>query len=636
VTISNGQVTAGEVRHPDTTPPAVTLSSPADGATVKGSVALSATTPVSGTGRVQFVVDGNVVGTSANGASPYTLSWDSSTVVDGVHWLAARVTDAQGRINTSAVTTVNVQNTASPPPGAIGIDGTASADGRGVVTSSPLSTTQAADLVLAFVSSDGPATAGGQTSSVSGGGLSWSLVRRQNTRFGTSEVWKALAPARLSGIGVTSTSSRPGYDQAIHVAAFANAGGVGATSGASAGSGAPLTGVTTTQPDSWVFGVGNDWDNAVARTLGANQVMRHQWVDSSTGDTFWVQSHAATTHGAGTMVPISDTAPTADQWNLVAVEVLPGRPAQDTSPPQVGVTDPAAGSKVGGVVALGATASDDVAVTSVQFKVDGANVGSTVTSPPFMTQWDSRTASAGQHTITAHARDAAGNVGSSAAVTVTVDNSAPPPATIGIDASQFAHARGTLRTPGITTPTAGDELVAFVGMDGPGAAQGQRATVTGGGLTWSLVKRSDSQAGVAEIWAAKASAKLSGQAITATPLRAGYDGMLHVVAFRNARDVGIAGAAGALTGAPDVYLPGIALGSWVFAVGNDWDRAVTRTPVAGQTLQHQWVDPGVGDTFWVQSTAASSPAPGLVTIHDNASTDDRWNYAAVEVVPAAG
>jgi hypothetical protein len=58
--------------------------------------------------------------------------------------------------------------------------------------------------------------------------------------------------------------------------------------------------------------------------------------------------------------------------------------------------------------------------------------------------------------------------------------------------------------------------------------------------------------------------------------------------------------------------------------------------MAGQVLRDQWIDSGVGDTFWVQSTAAPNTAPGLVTIHDNAPTDDRWNYAAVEITPAPG
>ena len=42
----------------------------------------------------------------------------------------------------------------------------------------------------------------------------------------------------------------------------------------------------------------------------------------------------------------------------------------------------------------------------------------------------------------------------------------------------------------------------------------------------------------------------------------------------------------------------------------------------------------MGDTFWLQSTLMPSSAQGLVTIHDNAPTNHRWNYAAVEVTAA--
>ena len=50
--------------------------------------------------------------------------------------------------------------------------------------------------------------------------------------------------------------------------------------------------------------------------------MVHQWVDSTTGDTYWTQSTSASTPASGTTVAISDTAPTADRWNLTSVEVL--------------------------------------------------------------------------------------------------------------------------------------------------------------------------------------------------------------------------------------------------------------------------------------------------------------------------
>jgi hypothetical protein len=638
VTVSGNQVKAGTTAHPDTTPPPVSVTAPADGASVSGTVALAATSPVTGANRVTFIVDGVTVGTSSDTVSPYHLTWDSSTVPDGQHWVAARVTDDQGRTNTSAVAALNVVNVEPPPPppptGSLAVDASASADGRGTLAKS-LQVPHGGDQLLAFVSSDGPKS-GQQTVTVSGSGLSWSLVRRANARLGTSEVWKATGPAAASSVTVTSTPAASGYDQSLTVIAFSGADGVGASSAASAASGGPSTSVTTTRSGSWVFGTGNDWDRATARTVGPGQAIRHQWVDTGVGDTFWLQSQISPTVAGGTVVPINDTAPTNDQWNLVAVEILPGSssPPLDTAPPQVSVSDPEAGETVGGIVALGAVAADNVGVTSVRFKIDGEPVGEPVAAPPFMTQWDTRAYAPGPHTIAAEASDAAGNVGVSPGVSVTVDNSAPPPGNIAIDALQFQHATGTLTSPAIDTTAAG-VLVAYVGLGGPNAAGGQAATVSGAGLTWSLVKRSNTQAGDAEIWSATASGPLTNAVVTATPEQIGYPGSLTVIAYKDAAGVGIAGASGAPSGEPDIYLPGIGMGSWVFAVGNDWDRAVTRTPVPGQILQDQWLATGFEDSFWVQSTALPNPAPGLVTIHDSSPTDDRWNYAAVEIVPAA-
>jgi Big-like domain-containing protein/lysyl oxidase len=638
VTVSGSQVTASTTTNPDTTPPAVSMTAPADGASVSGAVGLTATSPITGANRVAFVVDGVPVGTSSDTAAPYHLTWDSTTVPDGQHWVAARATDAQGRINTSTVAALNVSNAEPPPPppppGSFAIDASASTDGRGTLASS-VQVPHGGDLLLAFVSSDGPKS-GQQTAIVSGGGLSWSLVRRANARLGASEVWKATGPAAAGPLTVTSTPTVAGYDQSLTVIAFAGAGGVGASSAASAASGGPSASVTTTRDGSWVFGVGNDWDRAVARTVGSGQVMRHEWIDTQAGDSFWLQSRVSPTAASGTVVSIDDVAPTTDQWNLVAVEVLPGSssPPPDTAPPQVSVSDPEAGETVSGIVAIGAVAADNVGVTSVRFKIDGEPLGAPITAPPFMAQWDTRTYAPGQHTITAEASDAAGNVGTSPGVAVTVDNSAPPPATIAIDALQFQHATGTLTSPPIST-TADDVLVAYVGLGGPNAAGGQTATVEGAGLTWSLVKRSNTQAGDAEIWSAKATGPLTNAVVTATPEKTGYPGSLTVIAYKGAAGVGVAGAAGAPSGEPDIYLPGIGMGSWVFAVGNDWDRAVARTPVAGQVLQDEWLAAGVEDSFWVQSTAAPNAAPGLVTIHDSSPANDRWNYAAVEILPAA-
>ena len=54
----------------------------------------------------------------------------------------------------------------------------------------------------------------------------------------------------------------------------------------------------------------------------------------------------------------------------------------DKTPPVVSVTSPVAGATVRTTVALSATATDNVGVVGVQFRLDGANVGAEDTSSP--------------------------------------------------------------------------------------------------------------------------------------------------------------------------------------------------------------------------------------------------------------
>jgi hypothetical protein len=99
-------------------------------------------------------------------------------------------------------------------------------------------------------------------------------------------------------------------------------GAIGAVRSANAASGAPSATLTTTRANSWVFGVGNDWDGSTPRTVGANQTLVHEympWV----GATFWVQRRNAPASVAGSSVTINDTAPTNHRYNLTICEILP-------------------------------------------------------------------------------------------------------------------------------------------------------------------------------------------------------------------------------------------------------------------------------------------------------------------------
>src|SRR6185369_4331245 len=73
-------------------------------------------------------------------------------------------------------------------------------------------------------------------------------------------------------------------------------------------------------------------------------------------------------------------------------------PPPDTIAPTVSVTSPSAGASVTGTVALAANASDNVGVTGVQFRLDGANIGAEDTSAPYTYAWDSLATANGSHT----------------------------------------------------------------------------------------------------------------------------------------------------------------------------------------------------------------------------------------------
>ncbi len=145
--------------------------------------------------------------------------------------------------------------------------------------------------------------------------------------------------------------------------------------------------------------------------------------------------------------------------NEVQVSIL-----ADTTPPNVSMTAPADGATVTGSVIVSATASDDVAVSGVQFQLDGASLGAEDTAPPYSISWNSAGTANGTHTLSARARDAAGNLTQATSLLVSVFNQ-------------------TTTAPG---------LVAAYGFDEGGGVQtadasGQGNVGTLGGATWTPI-----------------------------------------------------------------------------------------------------------------------------------------------------
>ncbi len=308
--------------EPDKEPPTIAITSPAAGATVSGQVQVSANVidTLDAISSVQFYLNGLPLGSPVTSA-PYAITWFTTLAGNGSNTITAQATDVSGNTGTSAPVTVVVENPGNPGPCFV-MDANVSADGHGTQTTPAFTTTEAGEQLLAFVGADGPSGGGRQSATVSGGGLTWTLLKRANTRSGDAEIWWATASKPLAGATVTSTLTAAGYDQSLTVISMEMSDGVGATVSAGAANGTPSVSLKTTEEGSLVFAVGNDYDKATARTLGTNQVMLHQDVDTATGDTYWSQYTGQITGLSGETVTMNDTAPTTDQWNMAAVELL--------------------------------------------------------------------------------------------------------------------------------------------------------------------------------------------------------------------------------------------------------------------------------------------------------------------------
>jgi parallel beta-helix repeat protein len=201
--------------------------------------------------------------------------------------------------------------------------------------------------------------------------------------------------------------------------------------------------VFQSQSGNWMFTWGNNLYASVADFTAATGMETHgleadpQWQNASSEDFHLLPSSpavdSANSGASGALdkdsqfgarvddpqVPNTGAGPrTYDDRGAYELNV-------DEVSPTVSITAPSAGATVSGTVDVTAAASDDNAVAGVQFKLDGANLDQEDTLAPYQISWDTTTVANGAHTLTAVARDAAGNTTTSAPVSVTVNNSVP-------------------------------------------------------------------------------------------------------------------------------------------------------------------------------------------------------------------
>ena len=350
----------------DTQPPTVAITAPAVGATVSGTVAVSASASDNvGVSSVQFTLDGVNVGAPVS-AAPYTFNWDSTTVANGSHTLSARASDAAGNTSTATGVTVNVSNAPAPAPvmllGDQKIESGADSNtaGAGEAFQYTATTTGTANSLSVYLDS-------GNTASQVAIGL---YADNGANKPGSLLAQGTISAPKAAAWNTTSVSPTPISAGTKYWIALLGPAGAGTVKFRDVGSGGP----------------------SVMSSQATLSALPGTW---SSGASYANSPMSAYAAGSTTI---------------------------DTQPPVVSITAPAAGASLSGSVVISASASDNVAVSSVQFTLDGENLGSPVTAAPYSLNWDTTAALNSSHTLGVRALDAAGNVGTAPAVTVVVSN----------------------------------------------------------------------------------------------------------------------------------------------------------------------------------------------------------------------
>src|SRR5205809_656458 len=385
----------------------VTITSPAPGSPVSGTTPVNASVSIIGSltvSQVQFYRDGNLIGSDS--ASPYSVSWNTTSTNNGSHTLTAVATDILGARWNSDPVTVTVSN--GPPP-----DTTPPSVPTGL-TASAVSSSQ---INLSWAASSDIV------------GVSGYRVYRNGTQIATTS---ATSFTNNTGLSPSTT-----YTYAV--AAFDAAGNLSAQS--SPASATTPAAADTTPPTVSISSPANGQTISTTVTVSANAsdnvgVVGVQFqldgVNGGAEDTTAPYSipfdPTTTSNGQHTITAVARDAAGNRTTSAPVTVTVANAPPPDTTPPTVSISSPANGATISATVTVSASASDNVGVVGVQFLLDnGVNGSADVTTAPYSVSWNTATASDGSHTITAVARSAAGNSKTSAPVTVTVANNAPPP-----------------------------------------------------------------------------------------------------------------------------------------------------------------------------------------------------------------
>jgi poly(hydroxyalkanoate) depolymerase family esterase len=492
----------------DAVAPTVSLTAPANGATLSGSVQVTASASDNvGVSKVEFFIDNVLVGTDS--ASPYAYTWNSAAATNGSHVLLAKAHDAAGNTATSGSATVTVTGGISdttPPTVSITFP-TAGATVAGAVTISSVASDDTGVTKVEFLI-DG-AVVGQGVSARQAGPFEYSW---NTTTYATGAHTLETRAYDAAGNTATSAAVTVTVDQnsvrfterfSDAVDGLDNAGWsitewaldasdqTGTTGSKSIlGSATPafttvtrtasvsvaltanprltywrkldLSGANTAASAAFRVIVNDGADTVVDSVVksGFGAIAEANWTQRADIDLSAFANKNVVIKFAVTATDTGSNLTRAKAW-VDSISVGPPSESADTTAPTVNVTAPANAATVSGTVDVTATASDAVGVTKVEFYVDGA-LAETDSTTPFVFTWNTVGVANGSHSLMAKAYDAANNIGTDNDTTVTVSNSAGGTTTVSFgsiaadDGYVKANADGTSPAVGaITTPAAG-------------------------------------------------------------------------------------------------------------------------------------------------------------------------------------
>ena len=176
----------------------------------------------------------------------------------------------------------------------------------------------------------------------------------------------------------------------------------------------------TTQPAGVTVTAGQTANFSVA--AAGTSPLSYQWqknganISGATSSSYTTPATKTSDNGASFVVSVTNPAGSISSGTAILTVNA------DTTPPTVSITSPISGSTVGGTISITATASDNIAVASVQLQVDGVNSGAADTTSPYNFSLDTTTLTNANHTLTAVATDTSGNQATSVGVSITVAN----------------------------------------------------------------------------------------------------------------------------------------------------------------------------------------------------------------------